>query len=104
MMSSISAGLSVSVSSRSFAVQRGMAGAWTASCSRTSGMGHLLADDVDAVLTIGLLDVYLDELHERGRDVLADEVGPDGELTVATVDKYREANPRWAAEVHERVE
>ena len=46
----------------------------------------------------------LHPLDERGRQVLADEVGPDRQLAVAAVDQHRELDGARPAEVVERVE
>ena len=59
--------------------------------------------DLHHVLAVGLLEVDLDELLARGRDVLADVVGPDGQLAVAAIDEDREPDGLRPAEVDEGV-
>ena len=46
----------------------------------------------------------LDPLDQRGRQVLADEVGPDRQLAVAAVDQDRQPHGAGPADVVERVE
>src|SRR6266852_128418 len=55
---------------------------------------------VDAVL---LGDEDLDAFRVRGRDVLADVVGPDRQLAVAAVDQHGQLYRARASEVHQRI-
>ena len=59
--------------------------------------------DLHGVLAVDLLEVDPDELLARGRDVLADVVGPDRQLAVAAVDEDREPDRLRPTEVDERV-
>src|SRR4051812_32608546 len=59
--------------------------------------------DEDAVLAVDLLELDLHDLFPGRRHVLADMVGADGELPVATVDEDGETDRLRPAEVDERV-
>ena len=60
--------------------------------------------DRDGVGAVGLGQAHLDLLDQRGRQVLADEVGPDRQLAVAAVDQHGELDGLGPAEVVEGVE
>ena len=57
----------------------------------------------DAVLAVDLLELDLDDLLARRRDVLADVVGPDRQLAMAAIDEDREADRLRPPEVDEGV-
>ena len=70
-------------------------------CSRRcAGSGHDFWSSPSS--TPGHGDV--DQLVAAGWQVLADEVGADRQLPVATVDHHRQLHDAWAAEVDHRVE
>ena len=58
----------------------------------------------DLVVAVGLGEGDLDVLGQRGRDVLADVVGADRQLTVTAVDQDGELHGGRAADVAERVQ
>ena len=68
-----------------------------AATSSSCADGHL----VDAV---DLLDADVHALVARGRQVLADVVGPDRQLAVAAVGQHRQLHPLRAPVVEERVD
>src|SRR6185436_5497702 len=103
--SSISATLSVSVSSRSFRCQAGASvGDTGASGLRSSSMGSLLAIHVDSVFAINLLEVDLHLLDECGGDVLAHEIRSNREFAVATIDEDGQANAGRPSKIQQRIE
>src|SRR2546430_8671717 len=53
---------------------------------------------------VHLEELHLDALLPRGRQVLADVVGPDRQLAVAAVDENRELDARRAAVVEQGLE
>src|SRR6476660_3392008 len=55
---------------------------------------------VDSVL---FFDQHLDALVVSGGNVLADVVGPDGQLAVAAIDQHRELDGAGPSEVHQCV-
>ena len=55
-------------------------------------------------VVVGLDEADVDDLVLAGRQVLADEVGPDRQLAVAAVDQGREPNGARAAVIGQRVE
>src|SRR4051812_10857144 len=59
--------------------------------------------DLDAVLVVDLLEMDLDELLARGRDVLADMVRPDRQLAVATIDEDRQPDRLGTPEIDESI-
>src|SRR3989442_12256519 len=61
-------------------------------------------DQEDAVDLVDLDELHLDALVARGREVLADVVGADRELSVAAVDEHRELDARRAAVVEQRLD
>src|SRR6185312_191295 len=58
-------------------------------------------DEKDAVDFVHLDELHLDALAAGGRKVLADVVGPDGELAVAAIDEAGELHPRRPAVLEE---
>src|SRR5919197_4523463 len=72
-----------------------------------SPMVHFLLrarDEQDAVDLVHLDELHLDPLLARGRQVLADVIGSDRELAVATVDEDGELDPVGPAVVEERLD
>ena len=72
-------------------------------------VGHLspllgLADEHDLVDLVDLDELHLDALVARGRQVLADVVGPDRQLAVAAVGEHGELDARRAAVLEQRVD
>src|SRR6266540_2498645 len=61
-------------------------------------------DQQDSVHLVHLDELHLDALVARGRQVLADVVGPDRQLAVAAVDEDGELDPVGAAVVEERLD
>src|ERR671935_2566762 len=61
-------------------------------------------DEQDAVDLVDLDELHLDALVARGRQVLADVVGADGELAVPAVDEHGQLDPRRPPVVEERVD
>ena len=63
-----------------------------------------LVDEEHAVALVDLDELDLDPLVAPGREVLADEVGPDRQLAVAAVDEHCELHPGGAPVLEERVD
>src|SRR6059058_1256951 len=61
-------------------------------------------DQQDSVDLVDLDELHLDALVARGREVLADIVGPDRQLAVAAVDEDGELDPVGPAVVEERLD
>src|SRR5262245_50306283 len=80
-------------------------GTWSQQESRARGAKNSVLDllDDDAIDAVDLGELHADDLLLRGRDVLADEVGPDRQLPVSTVDHHGELDRARAAEVDQRV-
>src|SRR5437660_484275 len=60
-------------------------------------------DDDRQVAAVRLLEQHLDPLRLGRGHVLADVVGPDGQLAMAAVDQHRELDRARPAELHQRV-
>src|SRR5262245_20892732 len=60
--------------------------------------------DDDAVLAVVLAQPYRHRLPPRGGQVLADEVGTDGELSMTAVDQDRQLDHRGPAEIDDSVQ
>src|SRR5579864_2751375 len=72
--------------------------------SSTSAANFLSAgNDHRLVHAVLFLDEDLDALRVGGGHVLADVVGPDGQLPVSAIDQDRELDRAGAAEVHQRI-
>src|SRR5439155_24226079 len=67
----------------------------------SSALAHRL--DENLILPVRLREPDLDLLAPRGREILADVVGPDRQLAVAAVDQDGELDRLWPAEVDQRV-
>src|SRR5207248_6237519 len=78
----------------------------SARMTRSSAIVLLLGgrDQEHAVDLIDLEELHLDALLARGRQVLADVVGPDRQLAVAAVDEHGELYAGGPAVVEERVD
>src|SRR6185312_6487962 len=61
-------------------------------------------DDLHEVVAVGLGQAHPDVVARVGGQVLADRVGPDGQLAVAPVDQHGELDGPGPAEVGEGVE
>src|SRR5436305_5751656 len=61
-------------------------------------------DQQDAVDLVDLDELHLDALVARGRQVLADVVGPDRQLAVSAVGEHGELHARGPAVVEERLD
>src|SRR5919108_5863641 len=71
---------------------------------RTSAMDSSLGDEQDAVDLVDLDELDLYALVAGRRQVLADVVGSDGKLAVASVDEHGELDAGRAAVVEERID
>src|SRR5690349_4618265 len=59
--------------------------------------------DQDRVLAVDLLELDPDDLLARCRYVLADVIGPDGQLAMAAIDEDGEPDGLGSSEIDERV-
>src|SRR5213082_2352480 len=59
-------------------------------CTRSRMINGRRAQDAHTVLTVDLGDSDLDPLPQRGGDVLADVIRPDGKLAMSAVDQHRQ--------------
>src|SRR5215218_6152425 len=52
----------------------------------------------DALRCVLLLQAHVDALRVRGGEILADVIGPDGELAMAAIDQHRQLDASRPAE------
>src|SRR5919202_5155439 len=84
----------------------GVGGSKSSRMTRISAIALLFArrDQEHLVDLVHLEELHLDALLPRGREVLADVVGPDRQLAVAAVDEHGELDAGGAAIVEERAD